>query len=173
MLAGEKKIIPKLQYILRTSPCAGNPLFSTFDGVLRSGLSKIVNVELNGSQWKQASLPVQMGGPGERSACMLAPSDFLASAAVTQSLQNAILPESPSRTLRYLSPSASRTLRYRSPFPSRTFALSLAVSKPHFCATSHRLQAALLRYLSPSLNRTFALPLTVSKPHFCAISRRL
>ena len=85
---------PKLQYILRTSPCAGNPLLSTFDGILRNGLSKILNVELNDSQWKQASLPVQMGRLGVRSACMLAPSAFLASAAAMLSLQNAILPES-------------------------------------------------------------------------------
>ena len=39
--------MPKLQYILRTSPCAGNPLLSGFDDVLRRGLSKILNVDLN------------------------------------------------------------------------------------------------------------------------------
>ena len=86
--------MPQLQYILRTSPCAGNSLLSTFDSVIHNGLSKILNVELNDSQWKQASLLVQMGGLGMRSACMLAPSAFLASAAATLSLQNAILPES-------------------------------------------------------------------------------
>ena len=37
-------VMPKLQYILRTSPCAGNPLLSTFDGLLGNGLSKILNV---------------------------------------------------------------------------------------------------------------------------------
>ena len=42
--------MPKLQYILRTSPCAGNPLLSAFDDVLRRGLSKILNVDLNDSQ---------------------------------------------------------------------------------------------------------------------------
>ena len=85
--------MPNLQYILRTSPCASNPLLSAFDNVLRRGLSKILNIDLNDSQWTQASLPVQMGGLGVRSACMLAPSAFLASAATTLSLQNAILPE--------------------------------------------------------------------------------
>ena len=84
----------KLQYILRTSPCAVNPLLSTFDGVLRNRLSKILNVERNDSHWKQASLPVQMGRLGVRSECMLAPSAFLALAAATLSLRNAILPES-------------------------------------------------------------------------------
>ena len=78
--------LPKLQYILRTSPCAGNPLLSAFDDVLRRGLSKILNVDLNDSQWTQASLPVQMGELGVRSASMLAPSAFLASGVATLSL---------------------------------------------------------------------------------------
>ena len=86
--------MPKLQFILRTSPCCGNPLLSTFDGVLPNGLSKILNIELNDSQWKQASLPVQMGGLGVRSVCMLTHSAFLGSAAATQSLQIVILPKS-------------------------------------------------------------------------------
>ena len=85
--------MPKLQYILRTSPCAGNPLLSAFDDVLRRGLSKILNVDLGDSQWTQASLPVQMGGLGVRSASMLASSAFPTSAAATLSLQNAILSE--------------------------------------------------------------------------------
>ena len=79
--------------MLRTSPCAGNPLLSKFDNILRRGLSKILNVDLTDSQWTQASLPIQVGGLGVRSACTLAPSAFLASAAATLSLQNAILPE--------------------------------------------------------------------------------
>ena len=86
--------MPKLQYILRTSPCAGNLLLSTFDGVLRNGLFKILNVEPNDFEWKQESLPVQIGRLGVKSACMLAPSAFLASAAAMLSLQNTILPES-------------------------------------------------------------------------------
>ena len=68
-------------------------LDSAFDDVQRRCLSKIVNFDLNDSQWIQASQPVQMGGLGVRSASMLAPSAFLASAAATLSLQNAILPK--------------------------------------------------------------------------------
>ena len=78
--------MPNLLYILRTSLCAGNPLLSKFDNILRRGLSKIFNYDLTDSQWIQASLPVQMGGLGVRSACTLAPSAFLASAAATLSL---------------------------------------------------------------------------------------
>ena len=69
-------------------------LLFTIEGVLRNGLSNILNTKLNDSQWKQASLPVQMGGLGMRSACTLAPSSFFVAAAATLSLQNAILPES-------------------------------------------------------------------------------
>ena len=64
-----------------------------FDKVLRCGLSKIRNVNLNDTQWTQATMPVYMGGLGVRSAFMLAPSAFLASAAATLSPQEAILPD--------------------------------------------------------------------------------
>ena len=85
--------VSKLQYILRTTPCAGNSFLSTFDKVLHCGLSKILNVNLNDTQWTQATLPVYMGDLGVRSAFMLASSAFLASAAATLSLQEAILPD--------------------------------------------------------------------------------
>ena len=61
--------------------------------VQKNELETILNVELPDTQWKQATLPVHTGGGdfGVRSACMLAPSAFLASAAATLSLQEAIL----------------------------------------------------------------------------------
>ena len=83
--------IQKLLYILRTSPCANNPLLQQVDMVLKNGLETILNVQLFHTQWKQASLPVHMERPGVRSACMLAPSVFLASAAATLPLQSSIL----------------------------------------------------------------------------------
>jgi len=75
--------IPKLLYLLRTSDCGDNLLLSEFDNTLRSGLTSILNVDLSENQWTQASLPVGDGGLGIRSAQMLAPSSFLASAAST------------------------------------------------------------------------------------------
>ena len=83
--------MPKLPYILRTSPSSRNPLLQQFDMVLKHGLETILNVQLSDTQWKQASLPVHMGGFGVSSACMLARSAFLASAAATLPLQEAIL----------------------------------------------------------------------------------
>ena len=91
MLLRNSLAMPKLLYTLRTSPCAGNPLLTKFDETLRDGLSSVLNVQLTDDQWIQASLPVQNGGLG-RSACTLAPSAFLVSAAATLELQNEILP---------------------------------------------------------------------------------
>ena len=65
-----------------------------FDDTLRQVLSTILNVSLSDDQWLQASLPVQKGGLGIRSAGMLASSAYLASAAATLRLQNAILANS-------------------------------------------------------------------------------
>ena len=60
-----------------------------FDNTLRSGLTSILNVDLNENQW---TLPVGDGGLGIRSAQMLAHSAFLASAASTFQLQHAVHP---------------------------------------------------------------------------------
>ena len=77
--------------------CAGghnnNNNNNKFDDTLRSGLSTILNIDLSEDQWLQASLPVRDGGLGIRSAQMLAPSAFLASAASTFQLQQSILPD--------------------------------------------------------------------------------
>ena len=82
--------MPKLLYVLRISPCFDNPLWDIFDDTLRRGFSLVLNVELSDKQWKQANLPVHMGGLEVRSAGMLASSAFLASAAATLPLQDAI-----------------------------------------------------------------------------------
>ena len=90
--------LPKLQYVLRTATCAGNNLLERFDNTLRQGLSSILNIQLSDDQWTQASSPVQMGGLVVRSAVMLAPSAYLASAAATLLLQNTLIND-PSPTI--------------------------------------------------------------------------
>ncbi|HSN23902.1 MAG TPA: reverse transcriptase domain-containing protein, partial [Methylomicrobium sp.] len=82
---------PKLQYVLRTTPCHDHPLLLQFDNLLRTAVSKICNVSLSDDQWAQASLPVSKGGLGVRSVSKLASSAFLASAASTLPLQSLIL----------------------------------------------------------------------------------
>jgi len=82
------------QWLLRTSQCSDNPLLRQFDDTVRTGLITILNVDINNDQWLQASLPVGDGGLGIRSAEMLAPSAYLASAASTLLLQQSILTDS-------------------------------------------------------------------------------
>ena len=42
--------MPKLLYVLRTSPCRGNPLGENFDEVLKEGITKILNIDLDDVQ---------------------------------------------------------------------------------------------------------------------------
>ena len=59
--------IPKVLYILRTSPCFLSDRLESFDDVLRNMLRNILNVDLAlESTSLQASLPVRMGGIGIR-----------------------------------------------------------------------------------------------------------
>ena len=56
--------IPKVLYVLRTSPCFLVPVLHDFDSLLRSLLGTILNVKLSDSAWTPASLPVCAGGLG-------------------------------------------------------------------------------------------------------------
>ena len=85
--------IPKVLYILRTSPCFLVPALHDFDSLLRSLLGAILNVNLSDSAWTQASLPVRAGGLGVRSTTQLAPSAYLALAAGCTHLIQQILPQ--------------------------------------------------------------------------------
>ena len=82
---------PKLQHVIRSSPCCDHHLLRQIDVTLKSAVTQICNVTLSDEQWSQASLPVRHGGLGIRSVATLAPSAFLASAAGTQRLQSLIL----------------------------------------------------------------------------------
>ena len=82
---------PKLQYVLRASPCCDHPLLSLIDDTLKSAITQICNFTLSDDQWAQANLPVRAGGLGIRSVSMLASSAYLASAAGTRTLQTRIL----------------------------------------------------------------------------------
>ena len=89
---------PRVQHILRCSPSADHVALSTFDTIQRSALSCITNCELTDIQWLQSSLPIKDGGLGIRSVAALAIPAFLASAASTLSLQDAILIKCPCPT---------------------------------------------------------------------------
>jgi hypothetical protein len=82
---------PKMTYLLRCSPCFGHPELVAFDVLLKDGLSRITNTDLNEVHWLQASLPVRVGGLGVRRVASLAIPAYLASAASTLELQNSLL----------------------------------------------------------------------------------
>ena len=92
--------IPKLTFLLRTSPAFLSPLLQDYDSFLCSLLSSLLNVNLDygTTAWVQASLPVRMGGLGIRRAVQLAPSCFLSSAAASRDLVDHILPAHLSRS---------------------------------------------------------------------------
>ena len=52
--------IPKLLYLLRTSNCFNHSQLLKFDAVLKDGLSTILNVDLDETQWIQATLRSEM-----------------------------------------------------------------------------------------------------------------
>ena len=82
--------MPRLLYTLRTAPCMNSPILPLYDELLRSSLALLANVDLTQSAWEQASLPIRYGGLGIRSAVMLAPSAFLASAAGAENIISSI-----------------------------------------------------------------------------------
>ena len=82
---------PKVQHLLRCSPCDEHQLLTKFDQLLRNGISALTNSQLSDIQWKQASLPIKDGGLGIRSVQSLALPSFLASATGTSELQQALL----------------------------------------------------------------------------------
>jgi hypothetical protein len=91
-LLGNIISMPRLLYTLRTAPCMESQELVLYDNLLRSTLAECMNVDLSQAAWEQASLPVKLGGLGIRSAVMLAPSAFLASAAGAENLIQALLP---------------------------------------------------------------------------------
>ena len=71
--------IPRLLYVLRTSPCISHPLLAKYDEILRRLLEYIVNTPLDEMAWLQATLPVSFGGLGIRRATDLAVPAFMSS----------------------------------------------------------------------------------------------
>ena len=84
--------LPKLNYILRATPCSGHHLLNVYDDNLRLMLINILNISLTDSEWAQATLPIGLGGLGVRKSAELAPSAYLASAAASLHLVDEVLP---------------------------------------------------------------------------------
>ena len=85
--------IPRVLFVLRTAPCFLSPLLEAFDELLRSILTRVINIPLDDeSAWLHASLPVRAGGIGVRRAVRLAPSAYLASATGCSDLVSQLFP---------------------------------------------------------------------------------
>jgi len=52
---------PRIQHLLRCSPCVGHQALVNYDNLIRTGLNLITNSNLSETQWLQASLPVREG----------------------------------------------------------------------------------------------------------------
>ncbi|ESO02733.1 hypothetical protein HELRODRAFT_184307 [Helobdella robusta] len=92
VLLTQAAFIPRLSYFLRTSPGPSQQTSDEFNNELRMSFQTIFNVFFDDKGWRQAILPVNMGGLGLGVVAELAPSAFLSSAAATASLQDKILP---------------------------------------------------------------------------------
>src|SRR6218665_1525030 len=67
----------KILHPLRSFLCYEHPLLEKYDETQRRGLSAILNINLNNTQWCQVSLPVNLGGLGIRWAASLVLPAFL------------------------------------------------------------------------------------------------
>ena len=72
--------LPKLSFLLRVVDTSGHRhLLQEFDQVTREGLIRILGTPVNDRAWKQAKLPVSMGGLGLRGAEDHGPTTYAAS----------------------------------------------------------------------------------------------
>ena len=56
--------IPKLQHILRSTPCFQQPALHAIDLTLKEAVESILNVTLTNESWTQSALPIKLGGLG-------------------------------------------------------------------------------------------------------------
>ena len=75
---------PRLLYLLRSAPAHNHPaLLANIDELVRQGAASIANVQLDGEAWRQATLPVSLGGLGIRMTADLALPAHMASLAAS------------------------------------------------------------------------------------------
>ena len=80
-------------YTLRINPCFDNTVVTRYDDLIRSTLQSILNVQLTDSSWKQAILPVRLGGLGIQIASRTALPAYLSSVCGSANLSTILLPD--------------------------------------------------------------------------------
>ena len=85
--------IPKMTYVLRTSPCfMENLILKNYDDLIKSALQKILNISLSEEPWNQCTLPINLGGLGLKMASEVSLPAFLSSAFGAVQIVKALLP---------------------------------------------------------------------------------
>ena len=85
--------LPRLMYTLRNNPGFDNAVVTRYDDLIRSTLQSILNVQLTDSSWKQAILPVRLGGLGIQIASRTALSTYSSSVCGSANLSTIFLPD--------------------------------------------------------------------------------
>ena len=85
--------IPKLSYLLRSTPCwhAMNELIE-YDRLIKLSMERIINCQVDAKAWRESSLSVKCGGMGLRNVTNLCFSSFLGSFHSVYDLLQEILP---------------------------------------------------------------------------------
>ena len=85
--------IPRLLYMIRSSPCFLAPeVLRNIDASFRQFLTETLNIQLDDKAWRQASLPVKAGGLGVRRIEDLALPAYLSSSSAAEALVLQIAP---------------------------------------------------------------------------------
>ena len=82
--------VPRVTYLLRTSPCFNSPVLQEYDDLLLDTLKQVLNCDLSENQWARASLPVATGGLGIRATRDVALPAFLSSVKASFNLSRRI-----------------------------------------------------------------------------------
>ena len=118
---------PRLNYLLRTAPLYQRPdSLSAIDQVVRDTATKVTNVELDASSWRQASLPIRYGGLGLRSINSLALPCYISSLTKSQPLVQSIIKQPPSSKSSHLLQAEAHYIRVH---PSATLPLAEAATR--------------------------------------------
>ena len=85
--------MPKLTYLLRSSPCfIKSDLLKQCNSIIKKTLTQILCTQLREESWDQATLPVFNGGLGLRPACEVAISGYLSSVKASTAITLSLLP---------------------------------------------------------------------------------
>ena len=128
----------KLNSLLRTLPSDLAPeAFKRFDAGLRHSLETITHSSLDDQTWKQATLPIRLGGLGLRESSSSASAAFVGSRNTTRSLTASLLGVDPSMDTSELTPEDE--------FPARASLREALPEADLTSASQHHLQDSLDR----------------------------